>query len=333
MLERLVMGEHGRSCTACPNRRTDRAPIVVGAVPVVGELCGQPRVPVPVSRAAGRQRFCDERMERAPLGRQEVFVRDLADERVAELVRRATVGLDRDEHMLVDGVAEVFDEVGLWTVGDGREQVMLRTPTDDGRDPQHALRLRGQGGQPGEQDLLERRREGSTTVPRGTREQFLDEERIAVRPGEHVVDEPGARHGSEDPGDLGLNLVTIEARQVDALDRRQPLEEGEQRQQRVPPGQLVRPVRPDQGQPFVAQPSREEGEQGARRRIGPVQVLEHKHDRSFVRQAAQHVKHGFEEALARIDVVVGWTERGRPAPHRGRAPAGRGGRRLRPLPR
>ena len=79
----------------------------------------------------------------------------------------------------------------------------------------------------------------------------------------------------------------------------------EQRQQRMPPGQLVRPVRPDQDQPLVAQPSREEREQGARRRIGPVQVLEHEHDRSFERQAAQHVKDGFEEARARIDVVVG----------------------------
>ena len=204
------MGEHGRSRTARPNRRTDCASIVVGAVPVVGELGGQPRVPVPVSRAAGRQRFCDERMERAPLGRQQVLVRDLPDKRVAELVRRASVGLDWNEHVLVHGVAEVLDEVGLCAVCNGREQVMLRTPTDDRRDAQHALRLRGQAGQPGEQDLLERRREGSTTIPRGTREQFLDEERIAIRPGEHVVDEPGARHGSEDPGDLGLYLVTIE---------------------------------------------------------------------------------------------------------------------------
>ena len=143
------MGEHGRSRTACPNRRTDCASIVVGAVPVVGELGGQPRVPVPVSRAAGRQRFCDERMERAPLGRQQVLVRDLADERVAELVRRATVGLDRNEHVLVHGVAEVIDEVGLCdSLRNGREQVMLRTPTDDGRDAQDPLRLRGQAGQP-----------------------------------------------------------------------------------------------------------------------------------------------------------------------------------------
>ena len=97
-------------------------------------------------------------MERAPLGRQQVLVRDLTDERVAELVGRASVGLDWNEHVLVHGVAEVIDEIGLCAVGKGREQVMLRAPTDDGRDAQDALRLRGQAGQPREQDLLERRR-------------------------------------------------------------------------------------------------------------------------------------------------------------------------------
>ena len=246
------MGEHGRGRSACPNRCADCASIVVGAVPVVGELGGQPRVPAPVIRAAGCERFGDKRVERAPLGRQEVLVRDLPNERMAELVGRATVGLDRNEDVLVHGVSEVLDEVRLRTVRDGREQVMLRAPTDHRRDAQHPLRLRGQARQPGEQDLLERRREGSTTIPRGAREQFLDEEGIAIRPVEHVVDEPGARHGSEDSGDLGPDLVMVEARQVDALDGGQPLELREQRQQRVSPGQLVRPVRPDQDQPLVA---------------------------------------------------------------------------------
>ena len=205
------MGEHGRSRTARPNRRTDCASIVVCAVPVVGELGGQPRVPAPVIRATGCERFGDERVERTPLGRQQVLVGDLPNERVAEIVRRASVGLDWNEHVLVHRVAEVLDEIGLRAVGNGREQVMLRTPSDDRGDAQESLRLRGQAGQPCEQDLLERRRDGSTTIPRGTREQFLDEERIAIGPGEHVVDEPGARHGSEDPGDLGLDLVTVEA--------------------------------------------------------------------------------------------------------------------------
>ena len=211
MLECLVVSEHSRSRTACPNRRPDCTSIVVGAVPVVGELGGQPCVPVPVGRAAGRKRLCDERMERAALGREQVLVGDLPDQRVAEIVRRASFGLDRNEHVLIHGVAEVVDEIGLCAVGNRREQVMLRAPTDDCRNAQHSLRLLGQAGQPREKDLLERRRDDATTIPRGTREQFLDEERIAIRPAQHVLDETRARHGSEDPGDLGLDLVTVEA--------------------------------------------------------------------------------------------------------------------------
>ena len=73
----------------------------------------------------------------------------------------------------------------------------------------------------------------------------------------------------------------------------------------MPPGQLVRAIRPDQDHLLVAQPSREVDEQSTRRWIGPVEVLEHEHDRSLERQAAQHIEHDFEEARARIDPVVG----------------------------
>ena len=41
-----------------------------------------------------------------------------------------------------------------------------------------------------------------------------------------------------------------------------------------------------------------------------MQILEHEHDRSCQRKAAQHVEHGFEEARAQIDPVVGRVNRG-----------------------
>ena len=67
--------------------------------------------------------------------------------------------------MLVHGIAQVFDEIGLRAVGNGREQIMLGTPSNDRRNAHQSLRLRGQAGQPCEQDLLKRRRDGSPTIP------------------------------------------------------------------------------------------------------------------------------------------------------------------------
>ena len=69
-----------------------------------------------------------------------------------------------------------------------------------------------------------------------------------------------------------------ERREVDA-QRAHALELGQQRAQRVAPVQLVGPVGRDEQERLVAERGGEEAQERARRRVGPVQVLDHEQHR------------------------------------------------------
>ena len=73
---------------------------------------------------------------------------------------------------------------------------------------------------------------------------------------------------------LRRRFEPVEPGQLDALDFREPLELGEEWQQRVPAMQLVRPVREDEPDPRLMHVPDEESQQVTRRLVGPVQVLD-----------------------------------------------------------
>ena len=86
------------------------------------------------------------------------------------------------------------------------------------------------------------------------------------------------------PSCLG-ELLARERRELDPARAVGPLELGEQRPQRVAAVQLVGAVGADDEHALAAEAARQEGEEGARRAVGPVEVLDHQHDGVLARRA------------------------------------------------
>ena len=92
---------------------------------------------------------------------------------------------------------------------------------------------------------------------------------------------------------------------VEAFDPPASLELGQPRQERVAAMELVRPERHDQHDPVGAQVPDEEGDRLARRRVGPMQVLDDEQDRGLFRQSLENAQNGVEQAgLVRFGLGV-----------------------------
>ena len=129
--------------------------------------------------------------------------------------------------------------------------------------------------------------------PRG--QELLREERIALAARVQAVDERGLGRRAEDAGELLAQLVAGQPAQVDP-QRPDALELRQQRAQRVAPVQLVGPVGGDEQDRLVAERGGQEAQEGARRRVGPVQVLDHEQHRRVARQPVEHGEQRLEDA-------------------------------------
>ena len=100
-------------------------------------------------------------------------------------------------------------------------------------------------------------------------------------------------------------LLAGEAAEVHA-QRARALEVGEQRPQRMAAVELVRAVGGDDEQRLVAERGGEEAQEGARRRVGPVEVLDDQQQRLLAREPVQHGQQRLEDArlLARAHALL-----------------------------
>ncbi len=104
------------------------------------------------------------------------------------------------------------------------------------------------------------------------------------------------RPRAEDVLDLLGQLGAREAAQLQPADAAHPRQLGDERAQRIVAVELVDAKGRDQLQRRAAGGADEEGEEVARRAVGPVEVLEHEDDRPLLRQPQQQREQQREQA-------------------------------------
>ena len=150
---------------------------------------------------------------------------------------------------------------------------------------QHLPRMIGQRRHPATQQVAQGRWKLVRAGPHD-RQQLLGEERVALRPGEHAVHQVGGWDGSEDADQLRLRLGLVQPGQVDAFDPAAAIQFGQ-----VGPepllAWLVVAVGDHQQQPLPPQVADQERQQVAGGAVGPVQILDHQHQRGLLAQPRQ----------------------------------------------
>ena len=172
--------------------------------------------------------------------------------------------------------------------------------------PQHLLRRLAQALDAHHQRVAQRRREGAAAVEPG-REQLLGEQRVALAARVQTLDQLGIGRRAEDVLEQVGELVVREARQLDAARAGVALELGQQRAQRVAAVQLVGAVGRDHEHALGPQAAGEEDEEGARRAVGPVDVLEHERERLLAAEVVEQREQRLEQprlALRRLAAVL-----------------------------
>jgi hypothetical protein len=238
--------------------------VVLGEAGVAGELGGSP------ARAALLQGLGVRRVEAGALAGQEVVVDRLGEQRVAELVE---VVAARHQDVPLDGVAHRPVELGRGQLDDVAQGGVGDPAPGDGRGAHHRDR--------GVVEPLEADQEhvgqvlGDPAVAsRARTDQLLDEERVALGPGDDVAD---PLLGERDRAQLVDQAAYVRGRQrldLDALDTGHPRPLGDLAAERVAAVEIVGAVGGDEGDRGVEPPAEEEAHQVAGRLVGPVEVLD-----------------------------------------------------------
>ena len=126
-------------------------------------------------------------------------------------------------------------------------------------------------------------------------DELLGEERVAVGPTRDGLDEGRSQLVAGDHADHLDQLIALEPGQVDPFDPRLAFGLGQPAGQRMAAVQLVAAEGGDDEQPLVARRSGEEGQQVARRAVGPVRVLDDEQDRVGVAETAEEPEDALED--------------------------------------
>ena len=145
---------------------------------------------------------------------------------------------------------------------------------------------------------------GSPAGPsRACRHQLLDEERVATTPSLHIVDvRPVDERAIDGVDELG-GRRPIERPNVDPLTPT-AFDLGEHRPQGVTTVQLVGPERADQQEWADPSDPGQRREQGARRAVCPVQILDDDHQRTSLSKALEHTDDELTQPVARHGLLV-----------------------------
>ena len=250
----------------------------VRRLPVVGQLGGRRGAR---EARVGAQRLREGQVQRGPLAGQQVGVRGLLEQGVAEGVAVAVV----DQHVMGDRLAQRLEQRRAraapppWRAADARPACPAAAATRSTARASCEQRL-----QPQAQHLAQAARQRAGGASRGG-QQLLREERVALAARMQPRDELGIGRASEDPRDLRRELSGREGLELDPLDQLAALLLGQERTQRVAAVQLVAAIGADDQQALVAQAAQQRGEELERRAIGPVEVLDDEQRRASRRPA------------------------------------------------
>ena len=173
------------------------------------------------------------------------------------------------------------------TVG---EQLLVGTRAGHCDSAENALGRIRQPRHAADEDVAERARHGSRigvdiVVPEPARDDLLGEEGIALRPGVDPLDDAARGPAAQDRRELLTLLGEIERPQVEALDQGIAGDLGQPHQQRMAALDVLGAERGHEHDAPLGEVPSQEAEEIAGRRIAPVQVLEHEHERSVAAQA------------------------------------------------
>jgi hypothetical protein len=266
---------------------------VVGRSPVQRERRGDGDVAAG-QRRIGRQRLAVSGVDPRPLARERVAVDGVARERMAEDV--AALGLVDHQHVVLDGIAERRIEVGILQAGDRGQQPVGHRAAPGRRDAQQLLGGWVQALDAGEQDVAQGQRQliGVRAALHRV-EDLLDEERVALGALMDLVHEPRGRRLAQDGLELTRDLRAAEALELDALHRPDALPSGDERAQRMAAVQLVGAEADDHEHAVRVERAHEQGHEVERRAIGPVEVLDHEHERALGGEPLDHADDQLEQ--------------------------------------
>jgi hypothetical protein len=217
-------------------QRTGR---VVGPDPVVGEP-GRHGEPVGLDEVGTLAQHAGEGgVQPGPLARQQLGVQRFLGQRVSEGVGLG--GGVGDEHLVGDGGPQRGEQLRLGQLADRGEQLVLDPAAGSGHDPQRRLRLVGKDLEAAQQDVLELGGQAAPVAVTlvGGGEQFLGEERVALRAAVDPFDEFVVGSVPEDAGQQVGDVDTVEAAQLEPLGPSAAVQCGQERPQGMPSVQLV----------------------------------------------------------------------------------------------
>ena len=271
------------------------------------------------ARRALFQRAGQRAVQLVALAGEQVVGDHLAQQRVAEGVAPVVLG---DDEVAGDRLAQRAAQGGAVEIGGLVEQLVVEALAD-GERAQDLLRVLGQPLDAHHQRVAQRGGQRAAALAGG--EQLLHEQRVALAARVEAVEQLGAGRRTEDVLQRGGELVAAQRTEGHAAHARVALQLGQQRAQGVAAVQLVEAVRADDEHALAAQRVGQEGDEGARGGVGPVEILEDQHDRALGAHAVQQGEQRLEEAaLGGACVAIQRPGAGQPGEETGQLGAGAG---------
>ena len=231
----------------------------------------------------------------AALAGEHVVVDRVPGEGVPEPVAAAR----DEEQMRVDRLAQRRQRVRGGVAGCREQQRLVHRRAAHRRVLHEPLRIVAERIDAGEQEVAQRGREpGRIAAVPDDPDQLLDEEGVAIGSGEDGLHHALPRGDAEDRRGELADLVEVEAAELQVPDGPHPLPADHEGTERMPPVQLVGPVRHEERDRHAAEcldEVRGEVEGGA---VGPVQVLEDDEQRLIGSEALEQAQHRLEQLRA-----------------------------------
>jgi len=267
------------------HRRGQSAGDVVGCRPVPGDL--------PQTLGTTRlQALSEPGVDTSPLPRCQLVMDDFA----AELVTKpdlVTVGHQQ-------GGGEQLTERRLQCIilepGNVGQHGGDRRPSG-GDDAEHVDGPVVQGSGTREDHVTQRVGQSDDAQPLGGH-QLFDKERVASAATMNRLDVGAIHSRLVDGADQLSRLRPTQRRNLDPLTAA-PFDLGQHRSQRMTAGQLIGAERAHQEQRVHPSRTGQRSEQCRRGRIGPVQILEHQHERTTLGEPPEHPDHQLAQLLGR----------------------------------
>ncbi len=244
---------------------------------------------------------------------QEILLDRLPDELVAEVELLAVL----DQKSMLDCLRQARGQIGIqhgstsaWPTRGAWRQTRGTRLEDHGRggelgrrqghagrceEPQQAPAFGTADREPCRDELLEAACGGDARQLAPGKQELLGRQRAATRALGHQEQDAGGRSLTLDRFDQARHLRAGHRLQRDRADGPGCRgDDGAVRGPRVGPRDLVRPVAHDEGQPLRPRDPGQERDESARRRVGPVHVLENEHDRPLLAKSPEHAEDSLE---------------------------------------